>query len=175
MASKNYLSKLDTILTDAYKEKSGRLEEKQVEMSLDINDFNRKYLLYSFDKIVKTTKGGKAIDLQPYFTNSEGVKKMCDYFLFCWEKGKLFVLLIELKQGEEQVTKQLEAGKVFATFLVSTLNRVEKLNIKPVIRKISVQDSHIIRKGTSMKSVVYDKNSFCTFDGSVFVLPEFLK
>ena len=144
-------------------------------MSLNITDFKRKYLLYSFDKVVKTTKGNKAIDLQPYFSSNEGVKKMCDYFLFCWEEGKLYVLLIELKQGGEQVTKQLDAGKVFATFIVSTLNRVEKLNIKPVIRKISVRDSHILRKGTSMKSVVYDKDSFCTFDGSVFVLPEFLK
>lgn len=175
MATKSFLSKIDTLLKAAYKEPLGRLEESQVEMSLEINDFGRKYLLYSFDKIVKSAKGGKAIDLQPYFESNEGVKSMCDYFLFCWEHGKLYVLLIELKQGDEQVTRQLAAGNVFATYIVSTLNRVEKINIKPVIRKVSIRDSHILRKGTSMKSVVYDKDSFCTFDGSVFVLPEFLK
>ena len=85
------------------------------------------------------------------------------------------MLLIELKQGEEQVTRQLEAGNLFVTYLVNTLNRVEKMNIKPVIRKISIRDYHITKKGTSMKSVAYDSNSFCTFEGSVFHLQEFLK
>ena len=144
-------------------------------MSLDINDYGRKYLLYSFDKIVKPAKGGKAIDLQPYLAANAGVKSMCDYFLFCWERGTLYVLLIELKQGEDQVTHQLDAGRVFTSYLINTLNRVEKLSITPVIRKISVRDSHILRKGTSMKSVEYNADSFCTFDGSVFHLLEFLK
>lgn len=174
MGTNNYLSKVDSLLSAVYKENKGRLIEERPSMSLTINDYGRHYLLYSFDKIVKPYRGRKAIDLQPYFATNEGVKSMCDYFLFCFERGKLFVLLIELKQGEEQVTRQLEAGKTFASFIINTLNRVEKLNIKPVIRSISVRDNHIYRKGTSMKSIEYD-NDFCTFEGSVFVLPEFLK
>lgn len=175
MATNSLLSKVDSLLTDAYKERPGKLEEQQIEMSLDINDYGRNYLLYSFDKVVKATKGGKAIDLQPYLKANSGVKSMCDYFLFCWERGKLYVLLIELKQGKEQVTSQLAAGDCFVSFLISTLNRVENLSITPVIRKISVRDYHIAKKGTSMKSVEYDAKSFCTFEGSVFHLLEFLK
>lgn len=175
MATNNLLCKVDSLLADAYKERQRRLEETQIDMSLDINDYGKDYLLYSFDKVVKRAKGEKSIDLQPYFKSSEGVKSMCDYFLFCWERGKLYVLLIELKQGKEQVRRQLDAGNLFATYLINTLNRVENMKIKPEIRKISIRDYHIAKKGTSMKSVVYDSNSFCTFDGSAFHLPEFLK
>lgn len=175
MATNNLLSKVNSLLSDDYKEKQGRLEEVQIEMSLEINDHGKPYLLYSFDKVVKKSKREKSIDLQPFFKSNAGVKSMCDYFLFCYERGKLYVLLIELKQGEEQVTSQLAAGKLFATYLVNTLNRVEKLNYKPEIRKISVRDYHIARKGTAMKPVDYNQDSFCTFEGSVFHLPEFLK
>lgn len=175
MATSNILCKVDSLLSTKYKEPLGKLEEIQIGMSLDINDYGKKYLLYSFDKIVKQNKSSKAVDLQPYFNANKGVKSMCDYFLFCWEKGQLFILLIELKQGEEQVTHQLSAGSVFAEYIVSTLNRVENITINPVIRKISIRDYHIYRKGTSMKSIVYNKESFCTFEGSTFQLLEFLK
>ena len=79
------------------------------------------------------------------------------------------------KQGEEQVTRQLTAGSIFAAYLINTLNRVENITIKPVIRKISVRDYHINRKGTSMKPVIYNNQSFCTFGGSEFQLLEFLQ
>lgn len=169
------LCKIESLLVDAYKERPGKLKETQTEMSLDINDYGRKYLLYSFDKGIKAAKGGKMLDLQPYFKANTGVKSMCDYFLFCWERGKLFVLLIELKQGEEQVTRQLDAGNCFASYIVDSLNRVEKLSVTPIIRKISIRDYHITKKGTAMKSVEYNDQSFCTFEGSAFHLLEFLK
>lgn len=175
MAASNMLCKVDSLLSNAYKEQSGKLEESQIGMSLNINNQGKKYLLYSFDKVVKHNKSNKSVDLQPYFKANTGVKSMCDYFLFCWEKGKLYVLLIELKQGEEQVTRQLSAGSIFAVYLINTLNCVENITIEPVIRKISVRDYHINRKGTSMKPVVYDNQSFCTFGGSEFQLLEFLQ
>jgi len=169
------LCKVDSLLADAYKEQSGKLQETQINMSLAINDYGKQYLLYSFDKVVKLRKSDKSIDLLPFFKANAGVKSMCDYFLFCWDRGKLYVLLIELKQGEEQVTRQLSAGNCFASFIVNTLNRVENTSISPVIRRISIRDFYINRKGTSMKPVVYNDESFCTFEGSEFHLPEFLK
>lgn len=175
MARNNWLCRIDSLLASVYKEPMGTLKEIQNDMSLDIDAHGKNYLLYSFDKIVRDREGEKVIDLQPFFNSNEGVKSMCDYFLFCWEKGRLFVLLIELKQGKEQVTRQLKAGYLFASYLVNSLNRVENMNITPIIRKISIRDYNIVRKGTSMKSVVYDSNSFCTFEGTSFHLPVFLK
>lgn len=175
MAINSMLCKVDSLLATAYKEPKGKMEEKQIKMSLPISDHGKQYLLYSFDKSGKLANNTKAIDLQPYFKANTGVKSMCDYFLFCWEKGKLYVLLIELKQGKNNVRRQLLAGKLFALNIVSTLNRVEDTTIQPEIRKISIRDNYIIRKGTSMKSIVYDSDSFCTFNGSEFHLPEFLK
>lgn len=175
MATNNRLAKIVSCIADAYRELGSRLEEKQVEMSLDIISYGKPYLLYSFDKVVKNKKSGKAIDLQPYFKASKNVKSMCDYFLFCWDNSKLFVLLIELKQGEEQVSRQLDAGELFARYLINTFNRVEKTNYVPEIRKISIRNPHIVKKGTSIKSIIYNPDAFCTFYGSAFYLPEFLK
>ena len=175
MAINNVLCKVDSLLSTVYKEPKGKMEEKKIKMSLSISDHGRQYLLYSFDKVVRFANNTKAADLQPYFKTNAGVKSMCDYFLFCWERGKLYVLLIELKQGANNVTHQLLAGKLFALYIISTLNRVENTTIQPEIRRIAVRNSYIIKKGTSMKSVVYDSDSFCTFAGSEFHLPEFLK
>ena len=59
---------------------------------------------------------------------------------------------------------QLKAGKCFAQFIISTLNRVEKLNIKPEIRLISIRNNNIVRKGAShCKDVEYDKDYFHIF------------
>lgn len=174
MATINILGKVESLISDSYREKAGKLRESQANMLLDIANHGRRYLLYQFDKIVNS-KGGKAIDLQPYFKANESVKSMCDYFLFCWENGKLFVLLIELKRGKDKVTTQLYAGEIFAHYLINTLNRVEKTTYKPEVRFVSVRDSHIVKKGTSMKPVEYNKDFFCTFEGCSFQLPEFLK
>ena len=78
MTTRNNLNKVESLISDSYREREGKLKEPQAKMSLDIVDHGKQYLLYQFDKIVKPAKGGKAIDLQPYFKANEGVKSMCD-------------------------------------------------------------------------------------------------
>lgn len=170
MAAKNYLSKIDDLLNPAFKDKTKSLQEKQANMTLNIEDCNVSYLMYSFDK--KNINSGV---LQPYFRqNKPSVLSMCDYFIFCFENGKLYVLLVELKHGKDNVTKQLFAGRCFARYIVDTLNRVEKINITPQLRLISIRNKNICKKGMKMKSVKYDKDNFCTFEGGKFYLREFL-
>lgn len=173
MATNKYLNKIDALLHPAFKDKTKSLQEKQANMTLDIVDWNVPYIMYSFDKMPANLNRGV---LQPYFRqNKSSILSMCDYFIFCFENGKLYVLLVELKHGKDNVTKQLCAGRCFAKYIVDTLNRVEKINITPQLRLISIRNKNICKKGQQMKPVKYDKDNFCTFEGGSFQLREFLK
>ena len=169
--SSNIISKLCTLLTSEFRNQKGYLEEPQENMSIPIINDGVSYLSYSYDKTIK----GKTKDLLPFLVKNRDVHSMCDYILFCQEKKRLFILLIELKKGNNEVMTQLKAGKCFAQFIISTLNRVEKLNIKPEIRLISIRNNNVVRKGAShCKDVEYDKDYFHTFHGKNFFIKEFL-
>lgn len=143
-----------------------------VDMNIPIKADGLKYSLLSFDVPIKKGEVG----LFPYFKKKEGVCKMCDYVIFCDQHHCLYVLLVELKKGSEQVMPQLVAGECLAKFIVSTLNRLEKNGYSAIFRKIAVRGNYIKRKPTTqVHDVVYDSKGFCTFKGSTFYLKEFLK
>ena len=126
---------------------------------------------FSYDKRIN----GKHKDLFPFFVKKTGVHSMCDYILFCEYDSKLFILLIELKRGHDEVMTQLNAGKCFAQFIISTFNRIENYQLKPEIRLISIRNIHIVKKGPiQCKDVRYDKNNFYTFEGNTFFIKQFL-
>lgn len=170
--SDNIIAKLCSLLTPEFRNQRNCLEEPQENMSIPIIDDGVNFLSYSYDKTIK----GKTKDIFPFLSKNKGVHSMCDYILFCKEKNKLFILLIELKKGNNEVMTQLKAGKCLAQFIVSTLNRVEKLQIIPEIRLISIRNNNIARKGASRcKGVKYDKDNFFTFQGKNFFIKEFLQ
>lgn len=71
---------------------------------------------------------------------------------------------------------QLKAGKCLAKFIVDTYNRVEGSDVKAEYRMIAIRNNHIINKRpTKIRNVEYDENEFCTFEGCIFYLREFLK
>lgn len=143
-----------------------------VDMNIPIKASGLKYSMLSFDVPIKKGEVG----LFPYFKKKEGVCKMCDYVIFCEHHHCLYVLLVELKKGSEQVMPQLIAGECLARFIVSTLNRVEKKGYTAIFRKIAVRNIHLRRKPTTQVcDVTYDSKGFCTFKGSSFYLQEFLK
>ena len=84
------------------------------------------------------------------------------------------VLLIELKKGADNVTEQLNAGKCFAEFVISTLNRVYQQRISPEIRLISIRERKI-RPKQKQKVIEYDENYFHTFSSSKFRIKSYLK
>ena len=169
--SSSIISKLCSLLTPEFRNQKNCLEEPQENLSIPIKNDGVSFLSYSYDKTIK----GKTKDIFPFLAKNKDVHSMCDYIIFCQEKKKLFILLIELKKGNNEVMTQLKAGKCLAQFIVSTLNRVEKLNIKPEIRLISIRNNNIVRKGAShCKGVEYDKDCFYTFHGKNFFIKEFL-
>lgn len=167
----NVLSKLNSLLTSEFRNEVKCLEEPQEKMVVPIIGDGVSFLSYSYDKRIN----GKQKNILPFFNKNKDIHTMCDYILFCYDNNKLFILLIELKKGKNEVMTQLKAGSCFAQFIISTLNRVEKLNIKPEIRLISIRNNNIAKKGTShCRGVQYDPNNFHTFQGRNFFIKEFL-
>ncbi|MDI9363961.1 MAG: hypothetical protein QM541_03345 [Flavobacterium sp.] len=169
----NNLIKISNILDDYFKEdKISRLQEIKEGMQVEFISDNKKYLSFSFDKQLPNKDFPKG--LFPFFNRGEAsVCAFCDYVIFSEENNKLYVLLIELKKGKHNVTKQLSAGKCFAEYIISTLNRVYDLKIKPEVRQISIRHRHIKPK-QKQREIEYI-NNFHTFCNSKFWLRKYLK
>lgn len=167
------LVKLSNILDDFFKEdKITKLKEDREKMEVEFDNDNLKYLSFSFDKQLPAKDFPKG--LFPFFSKGEAkVNSFCDYVIFSEYNNTLFILLIELKKGDNNVTKQLEAGKCFADYIISTFNRVNQTNVVPEIRKISIRERHIKPK-QKQKDVEYEDN-FHTFCNSKFWLKKYLK
>lgn len=168
----NKLECISNILDDFFKEeKLSKLIEIKENMEIDFVSDSVKFLSFSFDKQLPVKDFPKG--LFPFFNRGHAkVTSFCDYVIFSEKAGKLYILLIELKKGKENVTKQLNAGKCFAEYIISTLNRVYNTDIQPIYRQISIRDRHIKPK-QKQKEVKYE-NEFCTFCDSKFWLKKYL-
>lgn len=174
----NILQHVENLLSADYANKKNKdyLLEKEAGMNVPIEPDALTYLSYTFDRKYTREEDPKAKGLFPFFQKNKGVHIMCDYMLFSFYDNKLFILLVELKHGKDNTREQLNAGICFAKFIIHTLNRVEKLNLVPEIRQITIRNKHIIKKRTTrINDVEYDKDNFCTFEGGKFYLKEFLK
>lgn len=171
---KEMISYIESILDPNLKNASKTLEEKKVaKMSIPIDSRSVTYLSYTFD-VDDNENYPKG--MFPFFQNIKGAKSICDYVIFASYNSDLYVLLIELKKGKISTSNQLMAGENFARFIVKTCNRVFGSQIEPKVRKITVRDKNIIRKGTTkMQEVVYDRENSTIFEGSTFYLKQYLK
>lgn len=169
------LVRLSNILDDFFKEETITwLKEPRENMFIEFVADNKRFLSFSFDK-QPLPKSDFPKGLFPFFNRGTSlVTSFCDYIIFSEKAGRLYILLIELKSGRENVTKQLEAGKCFAEYVVSTLNRVYNLNITPEVRKISIRKTHITPKPQRKKKIEYIDNLH-TFSDSKFWLKKYLE
>ncbi|MFJ1425878.1 hypothetical protein ACILE3_07890 [Capnocytophaga canimorsus] len=173
----NRIEMISNILNDCFKNNTlYRLEEIQANMSIDFVGNPQEYISYSMDKQLNKKDFPKG--LFPFLNRElENVCSMCDYIIFTEKEEKLFILLIELKRGRGNTTRQLSAGECFAEFVTKTVNRVYNQNITPEIRKISIRDGHIKTKAKPkqrQKTIKYDHNNFHTFEDSKFWLRKYL-
>jgi len=101
------------------------LEEKATKTKVQLNTGGQ-YLLYDFERIKKP--------LFPFFENNsqvKGLNAIADKILFSEDsKGKIWVFIIELKQGKGDPKKQLFATKQLIMFILDSINRIVRPNIK---------------------------------------------
>lgn len=173
MQNNDVIKKMMDLISDSFLNLTGFLEEPTEKMRIPIVSAC-KSAVYSFD--IAQKKGVTYKDLFPFFKAIKRAHTMCDYMVFAFQAGQLYVLLVELKKGHADAGPQLRAGKNFASFIVDTFNRIYKQNVTPNIRMISVHNANVIKKGTTrMKGVTYDSNYFADFKGKTFCIQEFLK
>jgi len=148
------------------------LEEPGV-MKINIDKCGCNSVIFNFDRnLDKKYKGG----IFPFYQNNTNVCKKCDFILFSEYSGKGYVIAIELKKGKSETSGQLNAGLVFADFVVATVNRVFKKSYAVVKRKISIKECIRIRKGkTKVENLEYDRNDHYLYTGSVLKVKRLLK
>lgn len=93
----------------------------------------------------------------------KGLNSIADYVLFTQKEDVLFVVVIELKNKNGDPRVQLSATKLFAEYLVDSVNRQCKQNYKVEFRGIA--HSKLYRPPINLKKL-YDnyKNAYITGD-----------
>jgi hypothetical protein len=160
----NQLDLIKQLLHDDYLEKGGDakiLREKGVMERNIIGHRGIDYLLYRYDP--------DKINLFPYFAQTSGLRKICDYFLFALEGQHLHILLIELKLGTESALQQLIASEYLVKFILDSAKRIgleltEYIYIKKV--RISEERAKQRNRKTKPSSIEYDVNKILNYDHS---------
>jgi hypothetical protein len=135
------------------------LEEKRTSTKIQLNA-DGLYLLYDFERIKKP--------LLPFFEqiggNLVGLNSVADKVIITEDKnGKLWVFIVELKEGRANPKNQIFATKQLMIFIIESVNRQFKVKYEPEIRGLGY--SKRIRPVTKPKSP-YDKNNNAFFTGN---------
>lgn len=177
MPSQNQIALAASLIERSFHCEKNVLEEKCEAMSIPIDNRginSSMYKLFSFDKNLDARTYPKG--LFPFFEKIKGAHSVCDYMLWVQQAGQLYILLVELKSGEQSGGPQLRASHSFANFVVEIFNRVYKKNVAPEIRMITIHNADIQKKGrVRTKPVEYNADGFAEFKGNTFCIQEFLK
>lgn len=123
------------------------------------------YLLYDFERLKEPF---------PFFEKTEGTKGLnaiADYVIFTENKGRLWAIIIELKNKKGDPKNQLFATRQFATYLIESINRQCKKQYKVEIRGIAY--SKLNRPTTNLKKP-YNKINNAYISGNKLNLTNFL-
>lgn len=135
------------------------LEEKQTNTKIQLNA-DGPYLLYDFEKIKKP--------LLPFFeqtgTNLSGLNAVADKVIITEDnKGKLWVFIVELKEGKANPQSQIYATKQLMNFIIESVNRHYNVKYQPEVRGLGY--SKRIRPQTKPKNP-YNKFNNAFFTGN---------
>ena len=149
--SKNIIEKIRAMIDQDYVIEVDFFEKNRNVISsfqFDNEDINTKhsidFIILKFDNF--TDQNGKNIEIGkfpkkqenkifPYFKGISNLKKMCDFIVLCEMNSQIFVFLIEEKSSRdspdnEKIQNQIEAGAVFANFLLNSSQRLYNQSIK---------------------------------------------
>ncbi len=166
------LAIINDIISDDFKFSGSLLEEKQENMKIDLDKSGCTSFIFKFDKqLGKEYKGG----IYPFFNSKmKGLCKVCDYMIFAEVNKKIFVLIIELKVGQQGTFPQLNAGECFVEFLKLTIKRVCGNDLNLNVRKISIREFQR-KKKTKVRDIEYDSDNHHFFEQNKFRIRSFLK
>lgn len=146
-------------------EASKRLIAEQETISIQIKS-QGKYLLYEFDKPNK--------DIYPFFNPVPTLKIKADYLILKQHKGKIYALIVELKQKNGNPLPQIQATKHFVEYIIKCVSRVKKADYSDNLKLRGIKYSKL-RKSSTAPLVEYDKFKNILLTGNVLNLELYLK
>lgn len=105
-------------------------------------------------------------DLFPYLRGDsghiglKGMKRICDFAIFVDKDDKVFVLLIEMKKGDESPQEQLNVTEPLMVFLFERAKILKHLVVDYEIRKIGITDKAEKRTTSDRGDVEYNDNQY---------------
>jgi len=167
--SSNYSTIINVINTKFKVDNLNVLIEPQV-MSVVLTGHpkNTPLTLYRFDPNKE--------NIFPFFEKGMELRIICDYILLADYNEVLYVLLIELKKGNEPAKKQLNATEEFMLYIIASALRIKKEidRDKIYIRKIRISECRRTRK-TKIGNIEYDENNYIDYPWSELHIRALLK
>lgn len=119
-------------------------------------------------------------DHPPFYNRTEKapkcLKSFCDYVILAEKNDRLFVVLVEMKRGDDRKAEtQLNASQMFMDYVLNSAERIKEYNSMPEFSKTDVVFRRIIVKRAATNKLVtkpcdiqrVDKNDvmeFCCID-----------
>lgn len=148
------LFKDQNCLIEKDKDTKGNIFEMNFKIVRKSRDINHK--LFRFDN-----------EDFPFFNDISGLKKMCDFILFCEQRQHLHIFVIELKLGPESAMKQLDSAEEFVKFLINSCKRLGKTitEDKITIRKIRISQLKVNKrvKMANESNFEFDSNNYLDY------------
>jgi hypothetical protein len=165
----NPLDSLEKLLDKSFIDKSNTLLEKGKTFNGQSFSMRRELISKPDISFLLTRFDPNQVTLFPYFLQTSGLRKICDYLLFVVENNQFYIILIELKYGTESATKQLESTEIFAKFLIDSGKKIkldfpENYNIIKV--RVSEERARNRNRGTKIKGLQSDINGIINYDHS---------
>lgn len=105
-------------------------------------------------------------DIFPYLRGDsadhglKGMKRICDYAIFVDTGEILYVLLIEMKKGDDSPQEQLNVTEPLIDFIFRRAKILKHLDVNYEIRKIGITDKADKRKTSDRGSTEYNANRY---------------
>ena len=108
----------------------------------------------------------QVVDMFPYLRGDSvlrglrGMKRICDFAIFVEKNNEVYVLLIEMKKGDESPQEQLNVTEPLIHFIFDRARILKHLDVEYKIRKIGITNKVEKRKTSDRGSTDYDDNNY---------------
>lgn len=108
----------------------------------------------------------KVTDMFPYLRGDstarglKGMKRICDYAIFVDKGNKVFVLLIEMKKGDDSPQEQLNVTEPLIEFIFERARILKHLVVDYEIRKIGITDKAEKRTTSDRGDTDYNQDKY---------------
>lgn len=114
--------------------------------------------------VCRLDQGG--IDMFPFLRGKsipmglKGMKRICDYAIFVDKEELLYVLLVELKKGDDSPQEQLNVTVPLIDFIFERAKILNHLQVDYKIRKIGITDKADKRPTSDRGNINYNEDDY---------------